>query len=96
MLFFGGLVAITKGKGMGIGDVKLSAPLGFIFGWPDILFLTAFAFISGAAVGLWYISTGKKTMKSALPFGPFLALGAFFVFFLGFGFMGIYLHSMGF
>jgi len=96
VLFFGGLVALTKGKGMGMGDVKFAIPLGFIFGWPDILFLTAFAFISGAAVGLLYILSGKKTMKSALPFGPFLALGAFFVFFLGFGFMSIYLHSMGF
>jgi prepilin signal peptidase PulO-like enzyme (type II secretory pathway) len=95
MLFFGGLVALTRGKGMGIGDVKLAIPLGFLFGWPDILFLTAFAFVSGAAIGLGYISMGKKTMKSALPFGPFLAFGAVFIFFMGFGFMNWYLHAMG-
>lgn len=96
ILFFAGIVALTRGKGMGMGDVKLALPLGFLFGWPDILFLTAFAFVCGAAVGLGYIATGKKTMKSALPFGPFLALGAVFIFFIGFGFMNWYFHAMGF
>ena len=96
ILFFGGLVALTRGKGMGMGDVKLAIPFGFLFGWPDILFLTAVAFVCGAVVGLGYISTGKKTMKSALPFGPFLVLVADFIFFLGFGFMNWYLHAIGF
>ena len=96
MFFLGGLVAFTHGKGMGIGDVKLAIPLGFLFGWPDILFLTAFAFVSGAAIGLCSIAMGKKTMKSALPFGPFLAAGAIFIFFIGFGFMNWYFHAMGF
>jgi prepilin signal peptidase PulO-like enzyme (type II secretory pathway) len=95
IIFFGGLVALTRGKGMGVGDVKLALPLGFLFGWPDILFLTAFAFVSGAAVGLGYISIGKKTMKSILPFGPFLAFGAAFLFFCGIGFMNWYFRAMG-
>ena len=95
MLFFGGLVALTRGKGMGMGDVKLALPLGFLFGWPDILFLTAFAFVSGAVIGLWNIGKGTKTMKSALPFGPFLAVGAVFIFFCGSGFMNWYLHTIG-
>jgi prepilin signal peptidase PulO-like enzyme (type II secretory pathway) len=96
MFFFGGLATLTRGKGMGMGDVKLAVPLGFLFGWPDILFLTAFAFVSGAALGLVYIATGKKTMKSVLPFGPFLAAGAVFIFFMGFGFMSWYFRAMGF
>lgn len=94
-VFFGGLVIFTRGKGMGMGDVKLALPLGFLFGWPDILFLTAAAFVSGAVIGLVYIALGKKTIKSALPFGPFLALGAVLVFFWGFGFMNWYLHALG-
>ena len=40
--FFGSLVLATRGKGMGMGDVKLGVPLGFLFGWPDMLLLMAF------------------------------------------------------
>ncbi len=94
-LFFAGLVAFTRGKGMGIGDVKLAFPLGFLFGWPDIIFLSGAAFVSGAAIGLLFIALKKKTIKSTLPFGPFLALGAVFVFFFGSGLMGWYIHMMG-
>lgn len=96
VLFLGGIVAFTRGKGMGMGDAKLAIPIGFLFGWPDVLFLLAAAFVLGAAIGLLYISLGKKTMKSALPFGPFLALSSAFIFFCGFGFIDWYLHAMGF
>ncbi len=95
VFIFGGLVAITRGNGMGMGDAKLAVPLGFLFGWPGILFLSAFSFIVGAIVGLFFIAFGKKTMKSAVPFGPFLVLGSLFVFFYGFGFVNWYFHLMG-
>jgi prepilin signal peptidase PulO-like enzyme (type II secretory pathway) len=81
--FFGLLVILTRGKGMGIGDVKFGLPLGFLFGWPDTLFLVALAFVIGAVVGVVSIALGKKTMKGALPFGPFLAVAAFVVLFYG-------------
>jgi leader peptidase (prepilin peptidase)/N-methyltransferase len=78
-LFFGLLVWATRGRGMGLGDVKLALALGFLYGWPDILFITVFAFVSGAVFGLWKISLGKGRLKSAVPFGPFLALGCLIV-----------------
>lgn len=81
--FFGVLVVATRGRGMGVGDVKLAAALGFLFGWPDILFITMLAFVTGAMVGIAAIGGRKKTMKSYLPFGPFLAMGATLIFFYG-------------
>ncbi|MDE2019518.1 MAG: prepilin peptidase [Patescibacteria group bacterium] len=94
--FFELLVLITRGKGMGMGDVKLALPLGFLFGWPDIAVAIMAAFVIGAIVGIINISIKKKTMGGTLPFGPFLALGAAFVFFIGlpaakwyFGMMGL-------
>jgi len=77
---------------MGMGDLKLAVPLGFLLGWPDILFATAFAFVIGAAVGLVTIAAGKRTMKGSLPFGPFFALGAATVFFFGFQLLQMYLR----
>ena len=82
-IFFAALIAITSGKGMGMGDFKLAIPLGLLFGWPDVLFVLVFAFVIGAFVGLFAIARGKNSMKGTLPFGPFLALGAATVFFWG-------------
>lgn len=93
--FFAFLVAVTRGKGMGWGDVKLAAPVGFLFGWPDALFLFAAAFIAGALAGAWFLLRKEKTMKSAVPFVPFLAAGAAFVFFFGAPALGWYFHIIG-
>jgi len=81
--FFGALVAVTRGKGMGMGDVKLAFPLGLLFGWPDILIIAMMAFVIGGIYGLALIAGGKKTMKSAVPFGPFLVIASAVAFFWG-------------
>ncbi len=77
-LFFLGLVLITKGKGMGIGDVKLAFLMGLILGFPQILYALSFAFLTGALFGGILIIFGKKKLKSQIPFGPFLVLGTIF------------------
>lgn len=73
--FFYALWFGTKGKGMGFGDVKLSAMLGLILGYPGILFALYTAFLTGAMVGVILILTKNKTLKSKIAFGPFLLLG---------------------
>lgn len=82
-VFFGILALISRGRGMGLGDVKLSVALGAVFGWPDIVLLTIIAFILGSVFGVAAIVRKKKNLKSVLPFGPFLAVAALVVFFLG-------------
>jgi leader peptidase (prepilin peptidase)/N-methyltransferase len=72
-LLFG--VALAHPKGMGLGDVKLTATMGFFLGRavaPAILV----ALLAGSAVGLVLIARhGQRARKMAIPFGPFLALG---------------------
>lgn len=82
--FFGLLILITKGRGMGFGDLKLSLALGLVFGWPDVAVIIGFAFIIGALVGIALLLSKKKTSKGAVPFVPFLALGAGLVFIFGY------------
>lgn len=94
-LFFGLLIAITRGRGMGVGDAKFVFGLGLVFGWPDTLLLIMLAFIIGAVVGLVLIAAKSKNMKSALPFGPFLALSAAIVFFFGQNIIDGYLRLLG-
>ena len=93
--FFGLLILITRGKGMGMGDLKIIIPLGFIFGWPDILFIIVFANVVGAVVGLIAISLGTKKMKGTLPFGPFLAIGAGTTFFFSYQLLQWYFSILG-
>ena len=71
--FFLSLVLISKGKWLGLGDVKLAILMGLVLSWPNILLALFLAFMSGAMVGLGLIIAGKKSLKSQIPFGPFLA-----------------------
>jgi len=93
-LFFGMLVAVTRGRGMGAGDVKLAFALGLLFGWPDTLPVIMLAFVLGAAVGIGLILGRRKHLKSALPFGPFLALAAGLVFFAGQAMLTAYINAL--
>ena len=70
--FFFLIILISKGKWMGFGDVKLAFLMGLILGWPNILFALFLAFILGAAIGLILIGLKIKSIKSQIPFGPFL------------------------
>ncbi len=81
--FFGVIVFLSRGRGMGMGDVKLAGALGLLFGWPDIALVSFVAFILGGIFGILVLMRGTKTLKSAVPFGPFIAAGALGVFFCG-------------
>jgi leader peptidase (prepilin peptidase)/N-methyltransferase len=63
-------------EGLGMGDVKMLAMVGAFLGWPQVLVTLMVGSLVGSLVGLGVIATGRGTMKSALPYGTFLALGA--------------------
>lgn len=74
--FFWTLIIITKGKGMGGGDVKLGALMGLALGFPLSLVALIMAFLLGAVISLILITLGKKHFGQSIPFGPFLVLGS--------------------
>lgn len=78
------IVLITRGRGMGIGDIKLAFFMGLLLGWPMILPALLVAFAGGAIVGLILVFFGRKTLKSEIPFGPFLVGATVAVIFLPF------------
>ena len=73
----------TKEKAMGWGDAILALFLGIILGWPEVLVALMIAFLAGGSVALVLLLSRKKTMKSYLPFAPFLSFGALTVMFFG-------------
>jgi len=66
---------LTRGKGMGFGDVKLAANIGLIMGIRNGLLSLYFGFITGAVIGLLIMVVRKKGIKSRIAFGPFLVIG---------------------
>lgn len=76
--FYWLLRAIRPG-GMGGGDVKLAgvlgAALGFI-GWGALIVGAFAAFLVGGIVGVALMIGGRATRKTAIPFGPFMVIGA--------------------
>jgi leader peptidase (prepilin peptidase)/N-methyltransferase len=74
--FFFFLFSVTKGRGMGFGDVVYAFLMGFALGFPNILLGLYIAFISGAVVSLALVLLKKKHLRGGtIPFGPFLVLG---------------------
>jgi leader peptidase (prepilin peptidase)/N-methyltransferase len=78
------LLVLVYPAGMGWGDVKLAGVLGMVLAWLSwaALLVGAFAgFLFGAIVGVAVIALGRGGRKTALPFGPFMILGALFAIF---------------
>jgi len=88
--FFWGLWYVSKGKWIGLGDAKLALPLGAIVGIGGVFSMVVLSFWVGAiiSISLLVIQTllkkGKThlrflsapiTIKSEVPFAPFLAIG---------------------
>jgi leader peptidase (prepilin peptidase)/N-methyltransferase len=90
-----GYYFLTGKEGMGGGDVKLLAMIGVFTGWQGVLFTVFAGSLMGTLVGIPWGLAKKGTLKAAIPFGPFLALGALIHVFWGqqiiywyFGFLG--------
>ncbi len=90
-LFFLMIVLISRGKWMGVGDIKLAFLMGLLLSFPNILVALFLAFFIGAIIGVGLILAGKKTLKSEVPFGPFLVAGTFLALFWGQSILNWYL-----
>ena len=77
------IILFSRGKGMGLGDLKFITALGLIFGWPDIVMILMFSFIIGSIFGIYLLIRKVKGFKDFVPFGPFLILGVLTLMFFG-------------
>ncbi|MEA2269719.1 MAG: leader peptidase (prepilin peptidase) / N-methyltransferase [Solirubrobacteraceae bacterium] len=86
------IAALAYPRGMGMGDVKLAGVLGLYLGRAvaPAIFI---ALIAGVLVGALVIARkgAREGRKTAVPFGPFLALGGLVSWFVGEGLVDAYL-----
>lgn len=90
--FFLTLVMVTKGRGMGGGDIKLGAFMGVGLGLPNSLLALMLGFLLGAVYAICLIILGKKRFGQSIAFGPFLVLGSLVTLFWGNQILEWYLH----
>lgn len=102
--FFLFLWLISKGTWLGFGDVKLAFPLGLLVGAERVFSLVVLSFWIGATVSLLLIAlqrltrgkpplhllTGSLTIKSAVPFAPFLVASALVIIFTDFNVLSLF------
>ena len=75
--------ALTGVEGMGGGDIKLLAMIGAFLGWPSIPVTLFLSSLSGSVIGISAMLIKGVGRKYALPFAPFLCLGAVLYLFFG-------------
>ncbi|MBC5806339.1 MAG: prepilin peptidase [Candidatus Eremiobacter antarcticus] len=76
---FGAVYLISRGRGLGLGDVKLAACLGIFLGLANGITAFAASFVIGALLALPVLALSSRGRKDVLPFGPFLVLAALIV-----------------
>lgn len=82
-LFFRFLIFVSRGRGLGEGDIKLGFWLGLLLGFPNILPGMFIAFVSGGIIGLLLIITKLKKFGQTVPLAPFLVVGSYLALFFG-------------
>jgi leader peptidase (prepilin peptidase) / N-methyltransferase len=85
---------LTGKEGMGGGDIKLLAMIGAFLGWKGIIFTVMASSLTGTVIGIILMLRAGKGIKMALPFGPFLAIGAILYLFLGPQLMAWYFNML--
>jgi len=86
---------ITRGNGMGMGDVKLAIFMGLFLEGPKAIIAFYVAFVVGAIWGLLLMFFKKATRKSQVPFGPFMILGVFVAWWWGDFFLKFVIIKLG-
>jgi leader peptidase (prepilin peptidase)/N-methyltransferase len=89
------LIVMAYPRGMGLGDVKLAGVMGLFLGASVVPALFA-GVLSGAVVGGAVMARVgvQKGRKTAIPFGPFLAIGGIVGILVGPSIVHWYVHSV--
>lgn len=85
------LLAILSKGGIGGGDIKLMGVLGLVLGFQGAFYTLMIASVFGLIAAITGLLMKKFTRKTAIPFGPYLALGAILTFYCQGEILNLYL-----
>ena len=90
-LSFLAIYLLSRGKGIGFGDVRYAFFMGLFLGFPEVLVGLFLSFVIGAIIGVTFIILGRKGRKDMIPFGPFLVFGTVTAYLYGSELINLYL-----
>ncbi|MEK7171327.1 MAG: prepilin peptidase [Patescibacteria group bacterium] len=93
--FFGLQSLVSRGKWVGLGDLRIGAFMGVILGWELMLVALFISYMIGSAISIFIAIKQKKFYGVKVPFAPFLVTGTFLTIFLGDKILNWYLGGMG-
>jgi len=88
------LIAVISKGGMGGGDIKLFAVIGFVMGTKLVLLSFFISTLFGAIIGIIGIVFKVFKRGEPIPFGPFIVAGTLTVFFYGKDIIQLYLQLL--
>ena len=88
------IVFVTRGRGMGSGDVPLAFLIGLVLGWPGSFVAIFLAFVTGGLISVVLLLAGAKKIGQPVPFAPFLVFGTLSALFFGRQIIEWYLRSI--
>jgi leader peptidase (prepilin peptidase) / N-methyltransferase len=88
------VIAIVSKGGMGFGDVKLYALLGFVLGFKLVLLSFFFATLFGAVIGGLALLFKIVKRRQPIPFGPFIAAGTLTAYYWGSDIIDLYIQFL--
>ena len=86
------VIALVSKGGMGGGDIKLFALIGFVVGTKTLLLSFFFSTLLGAVLGLLGMAFGFVKKGKPIPFGPFIAVGTLIAYYYGDSLISLYLN----
>ncbi|MEK7529109.1 MAG: prepilin peptidase [Patescibacteria group bacterium] len=92
--FFGLQIAISKGRWLGGGDLRVGALMGVILGWKLTVLALIVAYMTGSVVGVTVAIKKGHIRDVKIPFAPFLVVGTFIAFYYGDVILGWYLNYL--
>lgn len=93
--FFGLQAFISRGKWIGLGDIRVGALMGVILGWKLTIVALIISYLVGSVVSLGVIAKKRQIRGIKIPFAPILVTGTFITIFFGEEILVWYLKSLG-
>lgn len=89
------IIALLYRGGIGWGDVKMAALVGLAVGFPSVVVAMMISFVSGGLTAGVLLLLRLRKRKDAMPYGPFLSMGAFVALLWGADLAAWYLSLLG-
>ena len=89
-----GFIVYKTDDAMGMGDVKIFAPIGMFLGWRITGVALFISVLLGGIAGLILIAFRLKKKRDAIPFGPFIVSGTFIAAVWGWDILNWYLNRL--